>query len=85
MSCNVCPNAHTLTLKFHRFLSEVEWRAVVEHVRTAPFLVELEANAVQETPEELARERLPENLPSVPSTSQDSIHDGGPEGVRGGA
>ena len=24
------PNAHTLTLKFHRFLTEAEWRAVVE-------------------------------------------------------
>lgn len=51
-------NAHTLTLKFHRFLSEVEWCEVLAVVRRVPHVVELEANAVEETPEQIARRRL---------------------------
>lgn len=49
--------AHTLTLKFHRFLTDTEWRQVIAVARTVPFVVELEANAVIESPEELARRR----------------------------
>jgi len=58
MGCDVCPNAHTLTLKFHRFLSEDEWRAVIEAARRVPHMVELEAHAVQETDEELGRRKF---------------------------
>jgi hypothetical protein len=50
-------NAHTLTLKFHRFLTEEEWRAVIDAARQVPFAQEMEANAVDESPEELARRR----------------------------
>ena len=41
-------NAHTLTLEFHRLLSESEWRTVVEAVRHAPYVQSLRANAVVE-------------------------------------
>jgi hypothetical protein len=44
-------NAHTLTLLFHRFLSEREWREVVEIMRTVPYVVELQMNAVVESPD----------------------------------
>lgn len=46
-------NAHTLTLLFHRFLSEREWREVAEIVRTVPYVVELRMDAVSESPEQL--------------------------------
>jgi len=49
------PNAHTLTLLFHRFLSDDEWRQVWAVVHAAPFVVELVANAVVEPPDELQR------------------------------
>jgi hypothetical protein len=45
------PTAHTLTLLFHRFLSEREWREVIELVRTTPYVVELRADAVYEPSE----------------------------------
>jgi hypothetical protein len=39
-------NAHTLTVAFNRFLSEDEWRQVVEAARLLPFAEGLTANAV---------------------------------------
>ena len=39
-------NAHTLTLVFHRLLSEAEWREVVVQARTVPYVKELQADAV---------------------------------------
>jgi hypothetical protein len=56
------PNAHTLTLVFHRLLDEEEWRAVVTAARRVPLVQELVAQAVVETPEELARRRLVDPL-----------------------
>jgi hypothetical protein len=45
-------------LLFHRFLSEQEWQDVLQRARTVPHVVELRADAVHESSEELAR-RLP--------------------------
>jgi DNA-binding FadR family transcriptional regulator len=42
------PNAHTLTLKFHRLLTEAEWRTVVNATREVPFAKELVSNVVWE-------------------------------------
>jgi hypothetical protein len=39
-------NAITLTLVFHRLLSEAEWREVVVQARTVPYVKELQADAV---------------------------------------
>lgn len=39
-------NAHELTLEFGRFLSEDEWRTVVEAAKQLPFVQSLHANAV---------------------------------------
>jgi hypothetical protein len=47
------PTAHTLTLLFHRFLNEREWRDVIAIARTIPYAVELRADAVPERPEQL--------------------------------
>lgn len=56
--CRDVPNAHTLTVKFHRFLSAEEWSAVVAAaVRHVPYVQDVEANAVIESPDELARRR----------------------------
>jgi hypothetical protein len=46
------PNAHTLTIKFHRFLTETEWPTVVNATREVPFVQELVANVVWESDEE---------------------------------
>ncbi len=41
------PTQHTLTLQFGRFLSEDEWRAVVEAVKShVPHVKHLVANAI---------------------------------------
>ena len=46
------PTAHTLTLLFHRFLSQNEWRDVIEAVqRYVPYIQKLRAEAVYEPPE----------------------------------
>jgi hypothetical protein len=45
------PNAHTLTLKFHRLLTEAEWRTLVNATRAVPFARELVANVVWESAE----------------------------------
>lgn len=57
-------NAHRLTLKFHRFLSEREWYEVMMIVRTVPHVAETEATAVQETADELERARPATTRPS---------------------
>jgi hypothetical protein len=50
------PTAHELTLLFHRFLTEREWREVVDAVRrSVPYVAELRADAVHESPELLER------------------------------
>jgi hypothetical protein len=46
-------NAHTLTVLFHRLLSEREWQAVAAIMRTVPYAVEIRMNAVHESPEQL--------------------------------
>ncbi len=51
------PNAHTLTLLFHRFLDEEEWRLVLMAVRSVPFVQEKVASVVMELPEKLLRRR----------------------------
>lgn len=66
MGCDVCPNAHVMTLKFHRFLTEVEWRVVAEAARLLPLVAEIEGHAVIETPEELARRRSETTLDASP-------------------
>src|SRR6187431_1481283 len=43
-------NAHTLTLVFHRFLSQDEWREVVEAAQRLPYVQELRADSVRESP-----------------------------------
>lgn len=48
-------NAHALTLQFHRFLSEDEWRNVAELAWKLPHVKDLRADAVIETPDTQAR------------------------------
>jgi hypothetical protein len=55
-ACGDCPgytprlsadvNAHTLTLEFGRFLSEAEWRDIVDRANRLPYVKHLHANAV---------------------------------------
>lgn len=67
-------NAHTLTVKFHRFLSEAEWRAVVAWARQIPYVQELVANAVEETPAELARGQVPFTAAPLPEEGELLLH-----------
>ena len=65
-------NAHSLTLKFHRFLSQDEWRKVARAVDLfVPFVQEMDANAVTETAEELARVRIQPSSARAPSQASE--------------
>lgn len=66
-------NAHTLTLKFHRFLSQEEWQKVAKAVELfVPFVQGMDANAVTESAEDLARVKPSSaRAPSQASEPQD--------------